>query len=58
LHSKDYREKYGDNLSKELPRIPAVKNFADFLYFSTSGRKLADIHLKGLLHPKFVLIFC
>lgn len=55
LHSKDYREKYGDNLSKELPRIPAVKNFADFLYFSTSGRKLADIHLNYEAQEKFPL---
>lgn len=25
LHSPDYRERFADNLSKELPRIPAVK---------------------------------
>ena len=30
LHSDDYREKYADNLSKQLPRIPCVKTFADF----------------------------
>lgn len=29
LHSPDYRSRYYDNLSKELPRIPAVKRFAD-----------------------------
>ena len=55
LHSKEYCQKYGDNLSKELPRIPAVKNFSDFLYFSTSGRKLADIHLNYEAQEKFPL---
>ena len=55
LHSKEYCQKYSDNLSKELPRIPAVKNFSDFLYFSTSGRKLADIHLNYEAQEKFPL---
>ena len=42
LHSKDYRERYADNLSKELPRIPRVKTAADFWVFSKAGRKLAE----------------
>ncbi len=45
LHSPDYRERYADNLSKELPRIPCVKTAADFWAFSQAGRKLADLHL-------------
>ncbi|NTV70411.1 MAG: DEAD/DEAH box helicase [Azonexaceae bacterium] len=45
LHSPDYRERYADNLSKELPRIPRVKSSADFWAFSQAGRKLADLHL-------------
>jgi predicted helicase len=45
LHSPDYREKYADNLSKELPRIPRVKSAADFWAFSKAGRALADLHL-------------
>ena len=45
LHSPDYRERYADNLSKELPRIPRVKTAADFWAFSQAGRKLADLHL-------------
>lgn len=28
LHSPDYRGRFADNLSKELPRIPAVKKAA------------------------------
>ena len=45
LHSPDYRERYADNLSKELPRIPRVKSAADFWAFSQAGRKLAELHL-------------
>ena len=37
LHSPEYRERYGDNLSKELPRIPCVKSAADFRAFSQGG---------------------
>jgi predicted helicase len=36
---------YADNLGKELPRIPAVKTFADFRAFSQAGRDLAHWHL-------------
>lgn len=45
LHSPDYRERYADNLTKELPRIPAVKKATDFWAFSKAGRALADLHL-------------
>ncbi|MBC7204034.1 MAG: damage-inducible protein, partial [Pusillimonas sp.] len=45
LHSEDYREKYADNLSKELPRIPRVKTATDFWAFSKAGHALADLHL-------------
>jgi len=45
LHSTDYREKYSDNLSKELPRIPAVKSPSDFWLLSNAGRRLSDLHL-------------
>ena len=45
LHSEDYRERFQNNLSKELPRIPAVKKFEDFMAFSKAGRDLAELHL-------------
>ena len=45
LHSTDYRERYADNLGKELPRIPRVKTAADFWAFSKAGRDLAHWHL-------------
>ena len=45
LHSPDYRTRYADNLSKELPRIPAVKTYTDFRAFEKAGRDLAHWHL-------------
>jgi len=45
LHSKEYRIRYADNLSKELPRIPCVKKTEDFWAISKAGRDLADLHL-------------
>ena len=45
LHSEDYRQKYADNLSKQLPRIPRTKTYQDFIAFSQAGRKLADLHI-------------
>ena len=53
LHSEDYRVRYADNLSKELPRIPAVKNAADFWVFSRAGMALADLHLNYESVPKY-----
>lgn len=45
LHSEDYRARFADNLSKQLPRIPRVKTAADFWAFSHSGRALAGLHV-------------
>lgn len=44
LHSEDYRARFADNLSKQLPRIPAVKKAVDFWAFVEAGRKLGDLH--------------
>lgn len=45
LHSPDYRERFANNLAKQLPRIPAVKTFADFTAFRDAGRALGDLHV-------------
>jgi len=45
LHSEEYKTKYADNLTKELPRIPCVKKTADFWAFSKAGRDLAELHI-------------
>jgi predicted helicase len=45
LHSDDYRRRFADNLTKELPRIPCVKKAADFWSFVKAGRALGDLHV-------------
>lgn len=45
LHSKQYRERFADDLKKSLPRIPIVDNVQDFMAFYKAGKELADIHL-------------
>jgi predicted helicase len=55
LHSTDYRERFADNLGKELPRIPRVKTAADFWAFSQAGRKLANLHLNYETVQKYPL---
>jgi predicted helicase len=44
LHSTDYLDRFAENLSKELPRIPAVKRYEDFRAFMDAGRMLGDLH--------------
>lgn len=55
LHSEDYRTRFADNLSKELPRIPKVKKAADFWAFSKAGRDLAKLHLNYEAVEKYPL---
>ena len=45
LHSEDYRTRYRNNLMKQLPRLPAVTDVADFNAFQSAGRTLAELHL-------------
>ncbi len=44
FHSPEYINKYANNLSRELPRVPMVKKIEDFVMFSEAGRKLSDLH--------------
>jgi len=53
LHSPDYRERYADNLGKELPRIPRVKTAKEFWSFSRAGRKLGGLHVEYEEVPEF-----
>jgi predicted helicase len=43
LHHAGYREKFADNLKRELPRIPLAP---DFKAFAKAGQELAELHLK------------
>ncbi|MFK4877743.1 DEAD/DEAH box helicase [Lactococcus petauri] len=42
LHHKGFIGKYANNLNKEIPRIPLLKNKEKFVEI---GKKLADLHL-------------
>ena len=43
LHHPGYREKFADNLKRELPRIPYAP---DFQAFASAGKQLARLHLE------------
>jgi len=45
LHSKQYRERFADDLKKSLPHIPIVDSVQDFMSFYKAGKELADLHL-------------
>jgi predicted helicase len=55
LHSEDYRSRFADNLSKELPRIPKVKKAVDFWAFSKAGRELSKLHINYETVEKYPL---
>ena len=42
LHAPDWRNKYANDLRKDLPRIPFA---ADFRAFQKAGQQLIDLHL-------------
>jgi len=57
LHCPDYCSRFNNNLSKELPRIPAVKTATDFWKFSKAGRLLGDLHVNfETIEPHQVVI--
>ena len=55
FHSKEYRERFADNLSKELPRIPRVRKAEDFWAFSRAGRALGESHVNYETVDKYPL---
>ncbi|MDE4085381.1 DEAD/DEAH box helicase family protein [Planococcus maritimus] len=50
LNNKDYKEKYKNDLTKSLPKIPILKNKNEFI---TAGKKLVDLHLNYENAPKY-----
>ena len=42
LHAPGYRERFANDLAKELPRLPLAH---DFHAFARAGRELAELHL-------------
>jgi predicted helicase len=45
LHLPDYRARYEDNLTKQLPRLPLPKKVDDFRTLVAAGRRLGDLHV-------------
>lgn len=45
LHHSQYRERYAENLKRDLPHIPLLHRKEAFLTCVTIGRQLMDIHL-------------
>ena len=45
LHHPQYRARYGENLKRELPRIPFVTDAETFRRYARIGARLADLHL-------------
>ena len=45
LNSPVYKKRFSNDLSKELPRIPFVRNFEKFSLYSGNGRQLAKLHI-------------
>jgi predicted helicase len=54
LHHPGYREKFADNLKRELPRIPFAP---DFWAFSEAGQRLAKLHLDYETEQEYELNF-
>ena len=45
LHSPDYRERFRNNLAKQMPRIPPVRGAKGFRTFRDAGRALGELHV-------------
>jgi predicted helicase len=45
LHHDGYRQRFADNLKRELPRIPLVSTPGDFRAFRDAGKELLNLHV-------------
>ena len=52
LHHPAYRERYAENLKRELPRIPLVESAAAFQRCAEIGRRLMELHLSYERQPE------
>jgi predicted helicase len=55
LHHPQYRERYAENLKRELPRIPLVAGRAAFDALARACAALADLHLHYEHAPEYPL---
>ena len=50
LHHPDYRERYQENLKRDLPHIPFTEGFWGF---AKAGARLADLHINYESQPEY-----
>ena len=50
LHHLDYRQRYQENLKRDLPHIPFAENF---WAFANAGTRLADLHVNYESQPEY-----
>ena len=50
LHQPDYRERYQENLKRDLPHIPFTE---DFWAFAKAGARLANLHINYESQPEY-----
>ncbi|MYH83863.1 N-6 DNA methylase [Candidatus Poribacteria bacterium] len=50
LHHPDYRERYQENLKRDLPHIPFAE---DFWAFTKAGARLANLHVNYESQPEY-----
>ena len=50
LHHPDYRERYQENLKRDLPHIPFTE---DFWGFAKAGARLTDLHINYESQPEY-----
>ena len=50
LHHPDYRDRYQENLKRDLPHIPFAE---DFWAFAKAGARLADLHVNYESQPEY-----
>ncbi len=55
LHHPQYRERYAENLKRELPRIPLLKDCAAFNTCVRIGKLLMELHLNYEQAPEYPL---
>ena len=55
LHHPQYRERYAENLKRELPRIPLLQDSAAFEMCARVGKLLMELHLDYEQAPEYPL---
>ena len=54
LHERGWRERYGDDLRKSLPRLDLARTREEFERLRDRGRRMAELHLAGRLTGEMV----